>query len=293
LITPEIIEELQTCQERSGIGPVALLSRKPGKPKGLNAGLIYNWLSGKAKTARKDYFDYVLTQWKQAAQHVRQIWHEGESQEFDLELFLKHRGKTPTGNPEASVSLPETLPKPKRPTDKRGYLLDELANNIRKIREKRGISKEALAQACGVTPGTINSWETKKGPFQLQTATCVAQALGSPIEELFPAGVTQGRMKKMPDVSPLHPHRTREELKKLLEQHTTDAPNNIRLIRTACGMGLKDLAERLGTSTSTVYHLEVGKIDTSPQWCLRLGEVFECPPACFKNKAEQGLRSPG
>ncbi|WP_420722478.1 hypothetical protein [Hwanghaeella sp. LZ110] len=49
---------------RSGVGQSELLKTAQDVPTGLRAGLISAWINGYAQSARKDYYDWVLAQWR-------------------------------------------------------------------------------------------------------------------------------------------------------------------------------------------------------------------------------------
>lgn len=60
-----------------------------------------------------------------------------------------------------------------------------LSDNLKRIREERGISQTELAERCGISPGQISKIEigTQKNPH-LETVVAISAALGVSIEEL-------------------------------------------------------------------------------------------------------------
>lgn len=60
-----------------------------------------------------------------------------------------------------------------------------LSDNLKRIREDRGISQSELAERCGMSPGQISKMETgvQKNPH-LDTVVAMAAALGVSMEEL-------------------------------------------------------------------------------------------------------------
>ncbi len=52
---------------------------------------------------------------------------------------------------------------------KRTTIFKPTASNIRKLRKRLGLSKNALAKAVGASAPTITNWETKSGKLNLQT----------------------------------------------------------------------------------------------------------------------------
>ena len=57
--------------------------------------------------------------------------------------------------------------------------------NIRNIRQKKGMLQTELADAVGVTQGTISGWETGYCTPSLSCAQKLASVLGCTIEELL------------------------------------------------------------------------------------------------------------
>lgn len=65
VLTSQHIRTLQVHQERTGVGPYALLSgRRRELPKGLSASTINTWFSFATQTARVDHYETVLALWK-------------------------------------------------------------------------------------------------------------------------------------------------------------------------------------------------------------------------------------
>lgn len=60
-----------------------------------------------------------------------------------------------------------------------------VGENIRKNREEKGLSQEALAQALNVTRQTVSSWETGRTEPDLDTLHQIAQVLETTVEELI------------------------------------------------------------------------------------------------------------
>lgn len=60
-------------------------------------------------------------------------------------------------------------------------------NDIRRLREARGLSQAALGTALGVSRQTVNSLETGRYDPSLPLAFTIARFFGLPIEEIFHA----------------------------------------------------------------------------------------------------------
>ena len=63
-----------------------------------------------------------------------------------------------------------------------------MENQIRLLRQERGLSQEALARRCGVSRQTINAIENNKYDPTLALAFKLAQELGTTVDELFTPG---------------------------------------------------------------------------------------------------------
>ena len=60
-----------------------------------------------------------------------------------------------------------------------------VGNNIRKYREKAGISQEALAEKLNVTRQAVSNWELSKTEPDIDPLHRIADSLGVMIEELI------------------------------------------------------------------------------------------------------------
>ena len=62
-----------------------------------------------------------------------------------------------------------------------------MQNDIRVLRQERGLSQGGLAEAMGVSCQTINSIETDRYTPSLRLAIALARFFGRPVEEVFHA----------------------------------------------------------------------------------------------------------
>lgn len=69
-------------------------------------------------------------------------------------------------------------------------LRDDLGRAIRLLREQRGMSQTALAEAVGVSLQSIGKIERGRGAPTFDTLEAIARVLATPVRELFPAGDT-------------------------------------------------------------------------------------------------------
>ena len=63
-----------------------------------------------------------------------------------------------------------------------------MENQIRLLRQERGLSQEALARRCGVSRQTINAIENNKYDHTLALAFRLAGELGTTVDRLFSPG---------------------------------------------------------------------------------------------------------
>jgi len=70
----------------------------------------------------------------------------------------------------------------RKPSDK---LLTVLAENVRRLREKRGLTQEALGEACDFHPTFISLIERKQRNVTISTLEIIARALGVDVYELI------------------------------------------------------------------------------------------------------------
>ena len=59
--------------------------------------------------------------------------------------------------------------------------------NIKKIREKKGITQQELATVLGVGQSTVVMWETNNSLPRAEKLPAIAKALGCTIDELLKA----------------------------------------------------------------------------------------------------------
>lgn len=59
-------QKLHTERKRTGVSSAGLLIEASDPPDGLTANIINSWLTGRAKTARKDHMDWVIATYRRA-----------------------------------------------------------------------------------------------------------------------------------------------------------------------------------------------------------------------------------
>ena len=65
-----------------------------------------------------------------------------------------------------------------------------MENQIRLLRQERGLSQEALARRCGVSRQTINAIENNKYDPTLALAFHLAQVLETTVDNLFTPSIS-------------------------------------------------------------------------------------------------------
>jgi transcriptional regulator with XRE-family HTH domain len=75
------------------------------------------------------------------------------------------------------------------------------ANRLRELREQKGMSREELAQVCGLGRGTVRDYEQGHREPTLRSAFKLAEALGVSVEE-FKDGYTDAADSPADEASP-------------------------------------------------------------------------------------------
>ena len=68
----------------------------------------------------------------------------------------------------------------------------KIRNNVRQLREERGITQSGLARTCACTRQTIIMLEQERYVPSLSLAFAIAGSLGVPLEEVFEPEVPPG-----------------------------------------------------------------------------------------------------
>ena len=68
-----------------------------------------------------------------------------------------------------------------------------LPNNLREIRDRKGLSQQSLADIIGVNRATIRRWETGESKITLEMATKIAQVLGVTTDELMTTSTPENK----------------------------------------------------------------------------------------------------
>ena len=99
-----------------------------------------------------------------------------------------------------------------------------VGENIRRIRQKRGITQEELALMSGLSQGYINQLESGKRKFTQKTLCVIAEALNLPLYTFFKEEGVESKFQERPEEAYVKRPAAREVLKilKALPPHTAD-----------------------------------------------------------------------
>lgn len=70
-----------------------------------------------------------------------------------------------------------------------------LGQNLRRLRDEKGITQEQLEEMTGISQGTLSGYETGRGGWTRKAVMRLAQALEVDIEELFLRPETREQMR--------------------------------------------------------------------------------------------------
>ena len=63
--------------------------------------------------------------------------------------------------------------------------MNAVGRNLRRLRERAGLTQDALAERLHVTRQAVSSWETGRNQPDIETLTALAEALGADVRELI------------------------------------------------------------------------------------------------------------
>lgn len=134
---------------------------------------------------------------------------------------------------------------------------------LRRLRKQKGLTQKELAKKAGVAASTIVLWESGRGTCSKRYIAPLAQALECTTEALTAnaKNVTISRRISGKYSAPL------------------PKANAIHLHRELCGLSVKDLAQKMGTTTNTINLWENGKVVPPTQKTLLLAQTLGCSVA--------------
>ena len=141
--------------------------------------------------------------------------------------------------------------------------MDTVGNRIRHVREKLGMTQDALATAAGLSKGFISEVENSKRNISAQNLLKVANALSASIQYLLEGGEYQSREHRSIVIPP--------ELSKAAEQLALTYAQTLSLLETyqsVVARRRKNLTKALSAEDWVELHRTIDKVfghDGSPR----------------------------
>ena len=134
---------------------------------------------------------------------------------------------------------------------------------LHRLRKQKGLTQKELAQKTGVAESTLALWESGRRTCSERYIAPLAQALECTIEVLTAnaENVTISR--------------------RISDERSAPLPkaNAIHLHRKLCDLSVKNLAQKMGTTTNTINLWENGKVVPPTQKTLLLAQTLGCSVA--------------
>ena len=131
---------------------------------------------------------------------------------------------------------------------------------LHRLRKRKGLTQKELAQKTGVAAGTICNWERGLCTCSERYIKALAQALDCTVDELSDGAESVTVSRRVSGIKPA----------------PLPKANLIDQYRKACGLTIKDLARKVGTSANTVVLWENGKVTPPAPKALLLAETLGC-----------------
>lgn len=122
-----------------------------------------------------------------------------------------------------------------------------LSQNLKYLREQKGLNQRDLAKLLGVSNGAIGMWETGEREPNIEMIVRLAEYFGVTLDDLI--------RKDLRPVAPIH-------------------VTNIRCLRIKHEMKQEDMAKFLRVSKASYCKYENGIIDIGIEKLLRLADFF-------------------
>lgn len=137
---------------------------------------------------------------------------------------------------------------------------------LRRLRKQKGLTQKELAQKTGVAAGTICNWERGLCTCSERYIKALAQALDCTVDELSDGAESVTVSRRVSGIKPA----------------PLPKANMINQYRKACGLTIKDLAHKVGTSANTVVLWENGKVIPPAPKALLLAKTLGCTVSDLK-----------
>jgi transcriptional regulator with XRE-family HTH domain len=123
-----------------------------------------------------------------------------------------------------------------------------LSQNLKYLREKKGMSQDELGEELGVKQPTIGNWETENRTPDIETIVKLAEYFGVSLDELVLKDLTQPKPMQV---------------------------KNLKYLRTKYDMTQEDMAKLLGFKGKSSYCLiEKGKTELSIEKLMIVSDYF-------------------
>lgn len=126
---------------------------------------------------------------------------------------------------------------------------------IKRIREKAGLSQIAFAKRIGMSPASVNSWERGRAMPTAKSCSAILElAKAAPAE----AEKKAEKPKKAPKVKKVKKAKKAKGPAKKAKAKATLTPRQIRGIRAKAGLSQAKMAAKLGVSANSITNWERG-----------------------------------
>jgi transcriptional regulator with XRE-family HTH domain len=142
----------------------------------------------------------------------------------------------------------------------------EFGANLRRVREERGLTLQAVADRTGLSVSYLSEIEQSKKRPSLKTARKIAESLGLPLSNLLPSQPVE-------------------------EEQATGLSlgDRLRLAREGRNLTLEDVATQAGISPSYLSQIELGQTAPAVPTLRRLSEALEAPLASLVPQTRDNL----
>lgn len=153
-------------------------------------------------------------------------------------------------------------------SESRMYYVKLAPGLLHRLRKQKGLTQKELGQKVGVAAGTICNWERSLCTCSERYIKALAQALDCTVDELSDGAESMTVLRRV-NVSGIKPA-------------PLPKANSIDQYRKACGLTVKELAQRMQVSANTINLWENGKVIPSAPKALLLAKTLGCTVSDLK-----------
>lgn len=147
-------------------------------------------------------------------------------------------------------------------SESRMYYVKLAPGLLHRLRKQKGLTQKELGQKVGVAAGTICNWERSLCTCSERYIKALAQALDCTVDELSDGAESMTVLRRV-NVSGIKPV-------------SLPKANSIDQYRKACGLTVKELAQRMQVSANTINLWENGKVIPPAPKALLLAKTLGC-----------------